>query len=92
MSSPVNRAGWAVRVQIFLTQVMLWFCLELLRKGSAKGGGILMRVEVHLVHWLTPEFRNPETQPHFVRSGGRYYCTAFHWESPTKEFFTHGIW
>ena len=34
---------------------------------------------------LTPEVRNPETQTHFVHSGGRDFCTAFHRESPTKE-------
>jgi hypothetical protein len=70
----------------FLTQVLLWFCLELPRKGSAKGGGICdARVEVHPVNWLTPEAQDPETQPHFVHSGGS-------WESPTKENFAHGIW
>ena len=72
----------------FLTQVLLWFCLELPRKGIAKGGGICdARVEVHPVNWLTPEVRNPEIQPHFVHSGGRDSYTAFHWESPTKENF-----
>ena len=76
----------------FLTQVLLWF-LELLRKGSAKGGGIRdARVEVHPLNWLTPEAQDPETQPHFVHSGGRDSCTALHWESPTKEKFAHGIW
>ena len=69
MSSPGNRAGCAVRVcRFFLTQVLLWFCLELPRKESAKGGGICdSRVEVHPVNWLTPEgpeVKNPETQPH----------------------------
>ncbi len=77
----------------FLTQVLLWFCLELPRKGSAKGGGICdARVEVHLVNWLTPEVPNPETQPHFAHFGGRDSCTAFYRESQTKENFTHGIW
>ncbi len=38
--SPGNRAGWAVHVKIFLTQVLLWFGLKLPRRGSAKGGGI----------------------------------------------------
>ncbi len=72
MSSPGNRAGWAVRVYIFLTQVLLWFCLKLPRKGSAKEGGICdARVEVHQVNWLTPEVQNPETQTHFVHYGGR---------------------
>ncbi len=67
----------------FLTQVLLWFCLELPRKGSAKGGGICdARVEVRPVNWLTPEVQNPETQP---QPGGKDSCTAFHWESPTKE-------
>jgi hypothetical protein len=28
-------------VDLFLTQILLWFGLELLRKGSAKGGGSL---------------------------------------------------
>ena len=80
-------------VDFFLTQVLLWFCLELPRKGSAKGGGIFdARVEVHPVNWLTPEVRNPEIQPHFAQSGGIISCTAFHCESPTKENFTHGIW
>jgi hypothetical protein len=75
-----------------LTQVLHWFCWELPRKGSAKGGGICdARVEVHLVNWLTPEVQTPETQTHFVHYGGRDSCTAFHWESPTKENFTHGI-
>ncbi len=79
VSSPDNRAGWAVRVYIFLTQVLLWFCLELLHKGSAKGGGICdARVEVHPVNWLTLEAQDPETQPHFVHSSGRGTCTAFH--------------
>ena len=77
----------------FLTQVLLWFCLELPRKGRAKGGGICdARVEVHPVNWLTPEVQDPETQPHFAHSGGRDSCTAFHWESPTKENFTHSMW
>ena len=50
--------------RFFLTQVLLWFGLELPRKGSAKGGGICdARVEVHPVNWLTPEVKNPETQP-----------------------------
>jgi hypothetical protein len=76
-----------------LTEVLLWFCLELPRKESAKGGGICdARVEVHPVNLLTPEVQNPETQTHFVHSGGRDICTAFHWESPTEEIFTHGIW
>ena len=80
-------------VDFFFTQVLLWFCLELPRKGSAKGGGICdARVEVHPVNWLTPEVQNPETQTHFVHSGGRDSCTVFRWESPTKENFTHGIW
>ena len=93
MSSPSNRAGWAVRVYIFLTQVLLWFCLELPRKGSAKEVGICdARVEVHPVNWLTPEVQNQETQTHFVHLGGRDSYTAFHWESPTKENFTHGFW
>ena len=93
MSSPGNRAGWAVRVYIYLTQVLLWFCLELPRKGSAKGGGICdARVEVHSVNWLTPEVQNPETQRCIAHSGGRDSSTAFHWESPTKENLTHGIW
>ncbi len=80
---------------IFLTQVLLWFCLELPRKESAKGGGIFdARVEVHPVNWLTPEAQDPETQPHIAHSGGSGgdSCTAFHWESPTKENFAHGIW
>ena len=48
-------------VGFFFTQVLLWFCLELPRKGSANGGGIRdARVEVHPVNWLTPEVRNPE--------------------------------
>ncbi len=46
----------------FLTQVLLWFCLELPRKGSAKGGGMWdARVEVHPVNWLTPEAQDCET-------------------------------
>ncbi len=70
----------------------LWFPLELPRKGSAKGGGICdARVEVHPVNWSTLEVQNPETQTHFGHSGGRDTCTAFHWESPTKENFTHGF-
>ena len=65
---------------------VLFVCLELPRKGSAKGSGICdARVEVHPVNWLTPEVENPETQTHFVHSGGRDSCTAFHWKSPTKE-------
>ncbi len=79
-------------VGFFFTQVLHWFCLELPRKGSAKGGGICAaRVEVYPVNWLTPEVQNPETQTRFAYSGGRDSCTAFHWESPTKENFTHGI-
>ncbi len=79
MSSPGNRAGWAVRAYIFLTQVLPWFCLELPRKESVKGGGMCdARVEVHPVNWLTPEVLNPATQPHFVHSGGRGSCTALH--------------
>ena len=71
----------AVIAQIFLTQVLLWFCLELPRKGSVKGGGIRdARVKVHLVNWLTPVAQDPETQPHFAHSGGRDSFTAFHWE------------
>ncbi len=79
-------------VDFFLTQVLLRFCLELPHKGSAKGDGFYdARVKVHPVNWLTLETQDPETQPHFVHSGGRYFCTAFHWESPTKENFAHGI-
>jgi hypothetical protein len=76
----------------FFIQVLLWFVMELLRKGSAKGGGIRdARVKVHPVNWLTPEAQDPETQPRYVQSGGRDFCTAFHWKSPTKENFAHGI-
>jgi hypothetical protein len=79
-------------VDFFLTQALLWFCLELPRKGSAKGGGICdARVEVHPVNWLTPEVQNPEAQSHFAHSGGRDSCTIFHRKSPTKENFTHGV-
>jgi hypothetical protein len=54
-------------VGFYLTQVLLWFCLELPRKGSKKGGGICdARVDVHPVNWLTPEVQNPETQTHFA--------------------------
>jgi hypothetical protein len=42
----------------FLTQVLLWFCSELLRKGSAKGGGICdAQVEVHPVNFSLLESR-----------------------------------
>ena len=74
-------------VDFLFTQVLLWFCLELPRKGSAKGGGICdARVEVHPVNWLIRRSENPrsEVQPHFVHSGGRDSFTAFHWESQTK--------
>ncbi len=78
---------------MFLTQVLRWFCFEFPRKGNAKGGGIRdARVKVHPVNRLTPEAQDPETQSHFAHSGGRDSCTAFHWESPTKENFAHGIW
>jgi hypothetical protein len=64
----------------FFSQVLLWFCLELPRKGSAKGGGSCdARVEVHPVNWLTLEAQDPETQPHYVHSGGRDSGTVFHW-------------
>ena len=70
-----------------MTHVLLWFGLELPRKGSAKGGGVHdARVKAHPVNWLTPEAQDPETQPNFAHSGGRGSCTAFHWESPTKIF------
>ncbi len=83
----------------FLTQVLLWFCLALPGKGSAKGGVICdARVEVHPVNLLTSHIsstpvaaKDPETQPHFIHSGGRDSSFAFHWESPTKENFAHGI-
>ena len=53
---------------------------------KCEGGGICdARVEVHPVNWLTPEDQDPETQPHFVHPRGRDSCTAFHWESPTKD-------
>ncbi len=56
----------------FFTQVVFWFCLELSRKGSAKGGGVrYARVKVYPVNWLTPEAQDPETQLHFAHSGGR---------------------
>ncbi len=59
------------------TQVQFWFCLELPRKGSAKGGGIRdARAKVRPVNWLTPETQDPETQPHFAHSGGKNSCTA----------------
>jgi hypothetical protein len=82
LSSPGNRAGWAVRVFFFFfTQVLLWFCLELPRKGSAKGIEVRdARVKVHPVIWLTSEAQDSETQPHFVHSGGRDFCTAFRWQ------------
>ncbi len=35
------------------------------------------RVKVHPVNWLTQEAQDPETQPHFVHSGGSDSCTAF---------------
>ncbi len=77
----------------FFSRVLLWFCLELPRKGNAKGGGIRdARVKAHPVNWLTPEAQDSETQPHFVHFGDRDSCTAFHRESPTKENFAHGIW
>ncbi len=44
---PENRAGWAVRVQIFFI-FMLWFSLELLREGSSAKG----------VGFVTPESRS----------------------------------
>jgi hypothetical protein len=31
-----------------------------------------------LIGYVTPEVQNPETQTHFVHSGGRDSCTAFH--------------
>ncbi len=40
---------------------------------------------------LIAEAQDPETQQQFVHSG-RDFCTAFHWESPTKESFAHGLW
>ena len=41
VSSPGSRAGYNPRVRrFFSTQVQLLFCLELPRKGSAKGSGI----------------------------------------------------
>ena len=80
------RLGRACVDFFFLTQVLLWFCLELPRNGSAKGGGIRdARVKTHPVNWLTPEAQDLETQPHFAQSGGRDFCAAFHWESPTKK-------
>jgi hypothetical protein len=76
----------------FFTQVLLWFCLELPRKASTKGGGICdARFEVDPVNWLTPEAQDPETQQHFAHSGDRDSCTVLHSESPTKGFFSHGI-
>ncbi len=77
----------------FFTPVLLWFCLELPLKGSAKGDGICdARVKVHPVNRLIPEAQDPETQPHFAHSAGRDLNTAFHWESSTREDFGHGIW
>jgi hypothetical protein len=53
----------------FLIQVLLWFCLELPRKGSAKGGGIRdARVKVHPFNWLTREAQDPETRHIFPTS------------------------
>ncbi len=49
-------------------------------------------VKAHPVNWLTPEAQDPETKPHLAHSGCRDPSTAFHWESPTKEIFAHGIW
>ncbi len=61
-----------MRVYIFLTQVLLWFCFELPLKGSAKGGRIRdARVKAQPVNWLTPDTQDPETQPQFAHSGGR---------------------
>jgi hypothetical protein len=80
-------------VDYFLTQILLWFCLELPRKGSAKGGGIRdSRPNAQPINWLTSKAQVPETQQRFAHSGGRDFCTAFHWESPTKESFAHGTW
>ena len=79
-------------VDFFFTRVLRWFCLELPRKGCASGGGIRdARVKVNPVNWLTPEAQDPETQPHFGLFSGSDTCTAFHWDSPTKEIFAHGI-
>ncbi len=53
----------------FFTQVLLWFGMELPRKGSAKGGGIRdARVKARPVNWLTPEAQDPETQLQFAHS------------------------
>ena len=42
-------------------RVLVQFSSVLLRKGSAKGGGICdARVEVQPFNWLTPEAQDPE--------------------------------
>ncbi len=81
MSYPGNRAGWAVRVCSFFNSdpaLVLFGAPAQRNKESAKGNGIRdARVNVHPVNWITAEAQNPETQPHFVHSGGRDSCTAF---------------
>ena len=76
----------------FLNQVLLWFGLELPRKGNTKGGGVRdARVKVNPIHRLTSGAQDPETQPQFAQPGGRGLCTAFYWKSPTKDFFAHEL-
>ncbi len=74
--------------RLFLTQVLLWFGLELPHRGIANGGGIRdARVKVHQVNWFTestPEAQDPGTQLQIAHSGGRDSCTAFNLKSPTK--------
>ena len=90
LCSPGNRAGWAVRVFIFF---ILRSCFCLVLSSSVKE----VRREVGFVilesrsSRLTSEAQDPETQLHFVHFVGRDSCTAFIWESPTKENCTHGF-
>jgi hypothetical protein len=52
----------------FLTRVLLWFCLELPRKGSAKGSGIRdARVEVRPVNLLTTEAQDDDDKSSQVK-------------------------
>ncbi len=51
-----------MHVQILLTQVLLWFELEFLRRGSAQGGGVRdARAKAQPVHCEGPRPRDTAT-------------------------------
>jgi hypothetical protein len=101
MCSPpaVVRLGLACVAFFESAPALVWF--GALAQRKAKEGGILnTRVKVHPISWLTPvkvyppNFGGPRPRDTATVRPFRwqsFLCTFFHWESPTNDFFAHGI-